>query len=174
MDHQPWQEASGDSGPKPVCGVIARVTADYRVSRPLLVRSMGALLVVMGLGLLLLAALVALLSLPVAVLSLGVVAAVAIVVGAGLVLTRAASVLRMDAEGYQVGLLRSPGARRARWRDVEDVVTATLSGHPCVVIRLRDGGTTTIPLAAVDAPPEALLLDLREHLDRGYGYRPIR
>jgi hypothetical protein len=135
---------------------------------------MGMLLVAVGTGVLALAVLVALLSLPAAVLSAGVVLAVALVAGAGLVLARSASVLRMDADGYQVGLLRRPGVRRARWRDVEDVVIASLSGHPCVVIRLRDGGTTAIPLAAVDAAPEALLADLRDHLDRGHGYRRLR
>jgi hypothetical protein len=150
------------------------MTAHYRVSRPLLVRSMGALLALAGGGVLVLALLVGLLSLPVAVLSTGVAVAMVVVVAAVVLLARSATVLRMDADGYRVGLLRRPGVRRARWRDVEDVVTASLSGHPCVVIRLRDGGATTIPLAAVDAPAQALLADLRAHLDRGYGYRRLR
>jgi hypothetical protein len=156
------------------CGVIRAVTVEYRVSRPLLVRSAGALLVVVGGAVLLLALVVAVLALPVLVLSVGVVVAVVAVAGTGLLVARSPSVVRMDDDGYQVGLLRRPGVRRARWRDVEDVVTATLSGHPCVVIRLKDGSTTTIPLAAVDSAPDAFLRDLRDHLDRGHGYRRIR
>jgi hypothetical protein len=135
---------------------------------------MGAVLVLAGVVVVALAVLVAVLGLPAAVLTAGVVAAGVVVAGAGLVLARATSVVRLGEEGYAVRLLRRPGVRRARWRDVEDVVTATLSGHPCAVIRLRNGGTTTVPLTAVDAPPEVFLRDLRDHLDRGHGYRRIR
>ena len=52
--------------------------------------------------------------------------------------------------GYRV----ATGARRRRegrprWTDVEDAVTASPRGVPCVVLRLRDGGTTTIPVQAL-------------------------
>jgi hypothetical protein len=135
---------------------------------------MGAVLVLVGAVVAVLAVLVGALGVPTAVLTAGVVAAVVAVAGVGVLLARATSVVRLGDDGYSVRLLRRPGVRRARWRDVEDVVTATLSGHPCVVIRLRDGGTTTVPLTAVDASPEVFLRDLREHLDRGHGYRRIR
>jgi hypothetical protein len=42
----------------------------------------------------------------------------------------------------------------------------------CVVLRLRDGRSTSIPLAAVDAPAEEFVADLRAHLRRGEERRP--
>ena len=57
---------------------------------------------------------------------------------------------------------------------VEDVVTATVHGHDCVVLRLRDGRTTTVPVAVLDAPRQVFVQDLRTHLDAGHGYRRIR
>jgi hypothetical protein len=83
-------------------------------------------------------------------------------------------VLRLDDEGYRVRLVRGAGVTRSRWRDVEDVVTAPLAGHECVVVRLRDGRTTTVPLSVIDRDRAALLADLQQHLDRAHGYRRLR
>ena len=96
------------------------------------------------------------------------------VVASGLVLTRLTPLVHLDEAGYRVRLLRGAGVRAARWRDVEDVVTATVQGHDCVVLRLRDGRTTTVPVAVLDAPREVFVQDLRTHLDAGHGYRRIR
>ena len=49
---------------------------------------------------------------------------------------------------------RRRGPKAARWRDVEDAVAASPHGVDCVVLRLRDGRTTSIPVAAVDAARE--------------------
>ena len=54
------------------------------------------------------------------------------------------------------------------------MVTATVRGHHCVVLRLRDGRTTTIPVAVLDARREVFVQDLRSRLDAGHGYRRIR
>lgn len=158
----------------PLFGLIVGVPSDYRVPQPLLVRFLGLFLVLMGATVFVLAVVVALVGMPRTVLSVGVVLVVLAVVGVGFTLTRTTTVLHLDDMGYQVRLLRQPGVREARWKDVEDVVTATLSGHDCVVLRLRDGRTTTIPVSMVDASADALVRDLREHLDRGHGYRRLR
>ena len=63
--------------------------------------------------------------------------------------------------------------KEAGWKDVEDAVTATARGVPCVVLRLRDGRTTTIPVDALAADREAFVRDLRAHLQRGQGLRPL-
>ena len=150
------------------------VTSDYRFATPLLVRSLGGVLAVLGLLLLVVGVLVTVLDLPTVVLTAAVVVAVLVVVGAGFLLTRVTALVHFDAVGYRVRWLRGAGAKQARWRDVEDVVTATVSGHDCVVLRLRDGGTTTIPVKVLDAAPTAFIEDLTAHLDRGHGYRRLR
>lgn len=147
--------------------------SDYRFSQALLVRMMGAFLVALGLLVALVALLVALLDLPGAVLTVAVVVAVVLVVGTGLVLTRLTALVHFDEEGYRIRWLRGAGVRQARWKDVEDVVTAVVSGHDCVVLRLRDGRTTTIPVGVLDASPAELVDDLRSRLDTGRGYRRL-
>jgi hypothetical protein len=149
-------------------------SSDYRFSTALLVRSLGALLALLGLLLLAVGVLVGVLDLPRVVLTVAVVLAVLAVVGCGLLLTRVTSLVHFDEEGYRVRWLRGAGAKQARWRDVEDVVTANVSGHDCVVLRLRDGRTTTIPVKVLDAAPTAFVEDLTTHLDKGHGYRRLR
>ena len=43
-----------------------------------------------------------------------------------------------------------------------------------MVLRHRDGRTTTIPVDLLSAPVESFVEDLRDHLNRGRGYRPLR
>ena len=150
------------------------MASDYRFAPPLVVRFFG--LVLVGLGLLTVVAVVvaALLDLPGVVVTVAVVLVVAAVVVTGVVLTRLTPLVHLDDAGYRVRLLRGTGVKAARWRDVEDVVTATVHGHHCVVLRLRDGRTTTVPVAVLDAPRQEFVQDLRRHLDAGHGYRRIR
>lgn len=147
--------------------------SDYRFSQALLVRMMGALLVAVGALVALIAGLVAWLDLPGATLTVAVVVAVVLVVATGVFLTRLTALVRFDDEGYRVRWLRGAGVRQARWKDVEDAVTAVVSGHDCLVLRLRDGRTTTIPVGVLDATPAVLVDDLRSRLDKGHGYRRL-
>lgn len=147
--------------------------SNYRLSRALVVRTMGVLLVALGGLVLLVAAVVSLLDLPALVLTVAVVLAGLLVLGSGLALSRFRAVVRLDDTGYQVSWLRGAGAKQARWRDVEDVVTATVAGHDCVVLRLKDGRTTSIPVSVIEADPEAFVRDLSAHLDKGHGYRRL-
>jgi hypothetical protein len=149
------------------------VSSAYRFSRALLVRSVGALLVLLGLLVVLLAVLVSLFDLPGTVLTVGVVVAVVLVVGAAVAASRLTTVLVLDETGYRVRLLRGAGTRAARWREVEDAVTMTIAGHDCVVLRLKDGRTTTVPVDVLETSPEALLEELSGRLDRGHGYRRL-
>jgi|SRR3712207_835395 len=135
---------------------------------------MGALLLLLGVAVAMTALAVGVLHVPSVALSVAVVVATAVVVVVGFLMTRVVPVVRLDETGYEVRLVRGAGVRRARWKDVEDVVAATLSGQPCVVLRLRDGRTTAVPVALLDAAPDAFMADLRAHLDRGHGYRALR
>jgi hypothetical protein len=149
------------------------VPSDYRLSPALSARVLGALLAVLGVTVVLLTLGVGLLELPTAVLGIGIVVAVAVLLVAGFVLTRRATVVRLDDVGYRVRLIRGAGASAARWTDVEDVVAATVRGERCVVIRLRDGRTTTIPVRMLSADADTFVKDLQAHLDTGHGYRRL-
>jgi hypothetical protein len=93
--------------------------------------------------------------------------------GFGYVLTRRLYVVHLDESGYRVRLIRGAGVTSARWKDVEDAATATPRGIACVVLHLRDGRSTTIPVAALAADREEFVRDLQAHLQRGHGLRPL-
>jgi hypothetical protein len=77
------------------------------------------------------------------------------------------TVAHLDATGYRVSMVRGAGVKEGRWIDVEDAITADVRGFPCVVIRLRDGGTTTIPVQAVAGDPDEFARDVRDRLRVG-------
>lgn len=134
---------------------------------------MGSFLAGLGVLTLLVTALAGILGLPIIALSIEIVLVVAAVVVAGWLLTGKAVVVRLEEDGYQVRLVRGAGVKQGRWKDVEDVVVTTTAGERCVVLRLRDGRTTTVPVRALAAEPAAFVKDLQEHLNTGHGYRRI-
>jgi hypothetical protein len=150
-----------------------RVPSDYRFSRALVLRSFGLVLAALGVLLFMLAVLVAVLDLSLGVLTAGLLLTVLGVVAAAFLASRLRTVVVFDETGYEVRWLRGAGVKQSRWREVEDAVTASVAGHDCVVLRLRDGRTTTIPVDVLDADPEGLLRDLASHLDKGHGYRRL-
>jgi hypothetical protein len=82
-------------------------------------------------------------------------------------------VVRFTDEGYRVQWVRGVGTASGRWKDVEDAVTTTIADAPVVVLRLRDGRTTTIPVEVIATDREELVRDLQRHLRRGQGLRPL-
>ncbi|HEX6246824.1 MAG TPA: hypothetical protein VFZ64_03040 [Nocardioidaceae bacterium] len=149
------------------------MASDYRLSRPLAARMLGALLVTVGVVVVLLTLAVVLLDLPVSVLTGSVLGAAVLVLVGSVLLARGTTVVRLDDTGYRVRFVRGAGVTEARWTDVEDVVTSTSSGERCVVVRLRDGRTTTIPVRLLSARADDFVRDLQTHLDRGHGYRRL-
>lgn len=150
------------------------MSTEYRLARPVVVRLMGTALVLGGLLVLLVAVGAAVWQWPGAVLSTAVVLAAAGVVAVGLVLARRSTVVRFDDTGYVVRWVRGAGVRAGRWKEVEDAVATTVHGTRCVVLRRRDGSTTTIPVQLLDRDDDAFVRDLQAHLDRGHGYRRLR
>jgi hypothetical protein len=65
------------------------------------------------------------------------------------------------------------GRAQARWTDVAHLTTAVVSGTPCVVLRLRDGGSSTVPVDHIEGDREEFVEELRRRLDAGHGYRPL-
>ncbi len=112
--------------------------------------------------------------LPTAFVSGLVVLALVGVVTLGLLVGRRHWVLRLDEHGYRVRALRTAEVKSARWTDVLDLQATTVAGQRCVVLRLRDGRTTTLPVDAIEGGSTTLAQTLAEHLDRGHGYRRLR
>lgn len=147
--------------------------SDYRLSPPLAARMMGGLLALLGVLVFLVTGVVALLDLPLVVLTVAVVAVLLAVLVAGFLLTRKAYVVRLAEEGYRVRFVRGAGVHQGRWKDVDDAVTTTVQGAPCLVLRLRDGRSTTIPVGVLATDREAFVRDVQEHLQRGHGLRKL-
>ncbi len=82
-------------------------------------------------------------------------------------------IARFTDEGYRIQWVRGVGTPSGRWKDVEDAVTTTVADSPVVVLRLRDGRTTTIPVEVLATDREELVRDLQRHLRRGQGLREL-
>lgn len=139
---------------------------DYRLAAPVMARFVGAYLVLLALVLLVVTAVVvaADLNADLLVLVLGV--GLLGLIGLGWWLRSRLVVVRLTDAGYQVRMIRAAGATDARWAEVEDAVAAAPSGIDCLVLRLRDGRSTTIPMQLVAADKDDFARDVREHLRR--------
>lgn len=175
-----WPAGAVDhkGGCRPACGllfnagVIPDAVSDYRVAPALAARLFGVALALVGLVVFAATVVVALAALPVAtVIAVAVVGVLGVGV-AGWWVTRKARVVRLDDVGYRVRFVRGAGATSARWVDVLDSGTRTVAGSHCVVLRLRDGRTTTIPVEVLAGDRERLEADVRRRLERGQGLRP--
>lgn len=144
------------------------MSSDYRLAPALGARLLGS-------GLVGLALLVFLATFLAAVLDLSVVFVVAVAaVGLAFVLVtgnlvRRAYVVRLGEDGYQVRMVRGAGVRAARWLEVEDAVASSSGGVDCLVLRLRDGRTTTIPVQVLAVDKEEFARDVRAHLEHSAG-----
>ncbi len=147
---------------------------DFALAPSLRFRLFGTGLFAIGTVVVLGAVLAWLTQLPSSIVSGLVVLALAGVLVLGLLLGVRRWVVRLDEHGYRVRGLRSAEARSARWTDVLDVQATTVSGHRCVVLRLRDGRTTTLPADVIEGGATKLAETLSAHLDRGHGYRRLR
>lgn len=108
-----------------------------------------------------------------------VLAAIGVVLLAGIVravvqIVRQPTVLRLDAAGYRVGRQSgSTGVRRAAWSEVERVRRDQVDGRECVVLQLRTGGSTQIPVRSIAAPRQEWLAELDTRLNRAHGQRRL-
>ena len=146
--------------------------SDYRLSPALGARLVGLLIVGLAVLVFLATGVVAVLNLHSLVLVPVALVVLAVVFGVG-ALVRGATVVHFDDDGYRVRLVRGAGVKAAAWKDVSNAGTATRRGVRCVVLNLRDGRTTTIPVDAVAGDRDAFVRDLQAHLQRGHGLRPL-
>ena len=140
--------------------------SDYRVAPALAVRLVGLTLATVGV-------LVFVATLLVAVAGYGatlllVVALVGVAGAGGLAwwLGTRARVVHLDELGYRVRFVRGAGVAAARWADVQTVERHAIAGSDCMVLRLRDGRSTTIPLDVVAGEDRAFAQDVHRRLER--------
>ena len=136
----------------------------YRLAPAVQARLLGA--AVVGLALLVFAgtAVVIAARIDFAWLFLPLVVGVAAVIGFGWWLRNKAYVLRASAQGYRVAFVRGAGVREARWVDIQEAVTTMPAGTPCLELRLKKGGATTIPVTILSVDREQFVRDLQVYL----------
>ncbi len=123
--------------------------AEYRLAPAVVLRSAGAAFVLLALTVLGLTVVAATADWSFVVVGvMAVVGLLVVAVGAWWAVRRA-YVVRLDRLGYEVRLVRGAGVKRARWADVAEAATADVRGVPCVVLSLRDGRTTTVPVGVL-------------------------
>jgi hypothetical protein len=79
-------------------------------------------------------------------------------------LLRRAWAVRLTAAGYSVRLLGGVGVSAASWVEVDEVLAATPAGQPCLVLHLRNGRSTRLPMAAIAGDRDAFALDVRRRV----------
>jgi hypothetical protein len=148
--------------------------ADYRLAPAVVARVVG--LTVIGLALLMFVGtmVIALAGLSVVILVVLLVVGLVAVFALGWYLRSRAWMVRCSQDGYRVRWVRGAGVTGARWSAVEDAVATTRHDIACVVLRLRDGGTTTIPVGVLAVDREQFVRELQRHLQHGSGLRPFR
>lgn len=159
--------------PDPSSPTSAGAESTYRLAPAVAARLVGGVLILFALLLVVVTLVVALAGLPLAVLAIVVLVGVAGALVGGQLLARRLAVVRFDADGYRVRLVRGVGVSSAAWSQVAEAVTATPQGVPVVTIKLDDGRTTTIPVTVLAVDREQFVRDLQGYLQRGQGLRPL-
>lgn len=140
---------------------------DYRLAPAYLLRPAGAVVVLLGAGWLI----AVLLGSGRWILALLGLATVVVLVGVTVAAVRPPRVLRLTDEGYLVGWLRGAGVREAGWRSIEAVSTVRVGTDKALCLDLVDGRRTVVPLALLGTHQADAQRDVRQRLDRAYGYR---
>jgi hypothetical protein len=148
------------------------MSSGYRLAPPLAARLVGSLLVAVAALVLVLTVVTAVLRWSPSVL-VGIGAGTVVLVAVAGFAVRRIEVVSLDDDGYRVRLVRGAGVTSARWAEAADAVTASPAGVDCLVIRLRDGRATTIPVSALAADRDVFAADVRDHLRRAEGLRPL-
>jgi hypothetical protein len=153
-----------DEQPNPTDAVQA-----FGLAPALRARLMGLGLAGLGVLLVVVTVVVLVARLPLDVLSAVVLLVLVGVFVLGFLVVRRWHVLELDRHGYRVRFVRGVGVAAARWSDVHDMVTSTVGGARCVVMRLRDGRSTTLPVDLVEGDSEELVRELGRRLSVAHG-----
>lgn len=142
------------------------VPQDYRLAPQFAARLLG--LTLMGAGLAIVVATVVAVGFITQpwVVSLTVAAALAVILLVIWKLRSGTWVVRLTDDGYKVQFVRGAGVKQARWADVADAVTTDVAGSPCVVLRLKNGGATTIPVEVLAVDRDTFVRDVQVQLKK--------
>ena len=140
----------------------------YRLAPAVAARLLGVVLVAVAIAILASTVAIAVFDIHTAFLLVPVVLTLLVLVGTWWAWRRKGWIARLTDEGYRIQWVRGVGAASGRWVDVEDAVTTTVIDAPVVVLRLRDGRTTTIPVEMLAVDREAFVRDIQQHLKRGH------
>lgn len=149
----------------------------YRLAPAVAARLLGASVVGLAVLVFVATAVVGLAGLDFGWLLLVAVLGVAAVLTFGWWLRSKAYVVRATSQGYSVRLVRGAGVRESRWTDVAELATTESGGVPCLLLRLKAGGTTTIPVTIMAIDREEFVREIQERLSasiRAAGGRPRR
>ncbi|MEX0426155.1 hypothetical protein AB3X52_00885 [Nocardioides sp. DS6] len=136
----------------------------YHLAGPIAARFLGVSVVALAVLVFVATAVVGLAGLDFGWLLLAAVVGLVAVLSFGWWLRTKAYVVRATPQGYSVRLVRGAGVREARWSDVAEVATTTAHGSPCLILRLKDGGTTTIPVAILAIDREEFVNEVKARL----------
>ena len=73
-------------------------------------------------------------------------------------------IVRLDDTGYSVRFIRTAGVRASRWVEVNEMEATTVAGARCVVLHLKDGRSTTIPVDLIAGGGQPFAEAITEHL----------
>jgi hypothetical protein len=83
-------------------------------------------------------------------------------------------VVRLDDNGYRLGRLGGHGVRSAGWTDVDDVHAhddAGSRGTGSMLISLKSGGSSRVPLSLLPRRADDLQAEVSDRLNKAHGYR---
>jgi hypothetical protein len=144
----------------------ASAPVDYRMSPLVVARFVGAYLILFALLMLVSTVVVAVAGLGPDLLVVLLAAGLLGLIGLAWWLRNRVSVVRLSPTGYRVSMVRGTGVKEARWSEVQDAVATQPDAGPCVVLRLKDGRSTTVPTQLLAADKDVFARDVRDHLAR--------
>ncbi len=137
---------------------------DYPLAPATRGRLFGVSLIVLGLLILVFGGLATLRVFPnevlAGLLALAIIALVALVAALG----PKHWIVRLDDTGYSVRFIRTAGVKASRWVEVNELEATTVAGARCVVLHLKDGKTTTIPVDLIAGGGQSFAEAIAKHL----------
>ena len=150
-------------------------TTQYRWPRPLMLRVGGVVTAALGplwiVGIAFDRWIVSGLGATVHALALATTAAILVVALA--LLGRPPLVIELAPDRYQLHHLRGGGVATAQWRDVKSAQTQSTSSGPLIVLQLKDGQRSMVPLTLLGARAVEAEREIHDRLSTGHGYRPL-
>jgi len=96
-----------------------------------------------------------------------------ILAGVLVLLARPPLVIEMAPDRYRLHLLRGGGVNSAQWREVESAQTQSTSNGALIVLQLKSGERSFVPLTLLGARAVEAEREIHRRLTTGHGYQPL-